>query len=282
MEFPFRARKVGESPMLRGVNIELSPQLFGYVRTAPRLGARNLLAVPPDYEPLLSSWEFGAGRAAVFTADAQEHWASLWVRDWPQGFNQLWSSAMHALCERPVGRRLVPQLDVSGQHVKLNVDFVDESNSFLNGEPLTARFYFLGEEGYIFSRTAVEEFPMTQAAPGRYTCEYRAPERGIYIARIAGSGPRDVAAMGFVVSLLAEETTLSADEAALKRWAVAGGGALGGTPEDWMNERTKTRESAVDLSKWAVILAALVFAVDVVLRRWPAFSRFFARKGGAA
>jgi len=78
------------------------------------------------------------------------------------------------------------------------------------------------------------------------------------------------------VSLLAEETTLTVDEAALKRWASAGGAKPGGSPEEWLDGAGKTRESAVDLSKWAMIFAAIVFAVDVILRRWPAFARHMA------
>ncbi|MFB3893070.1 MAG: glutamine amidotransferase [Phycisphaerae bacterium] len=276
MEFPFRARKVADSPLVRGVDVSVAPQLFGYVRTAPKLGARNILAAPPDYEPLLASWDFGAGRAAAFTADAQERWASLWIRDWSQGFNRLWSTVVHGLCERPADRRIVPQLDVAGQHVQLSVDFLDESSRFLNGQALKARFYWLGEEGYIFSRTAMEEVPMAQVAPGRYACEYRAPRRGIYIARVSGDGPRDVAAAGFVVSLLAEDTSLTADEAALGRWATAGGGEFadkGGSSLAWMSAATKTRETPVDVSMWAVVIGAIIFAIDVVLRRWPAFAQ---------
>ena len=277
MEIPFRARKVADSPLVRGVDVALAPQLFGYVRTSPKLGAQNVLAVPPDFEPLLASWEYGAGRTAAFTSDAQERWASLWLRDWPQGYGRLWSSVVHALCERPADRRLVPQLDLSGQRVTLSADFLDEANGFLNGEPLTARFYPLGEEGYVFSRTSAEEVPMTQTAPGRYGCEYRAPGKGVYIARVAGARPRDVATAAFVVSLTAEEAALSADDAALKRWAAAGGGGFGASASAWMDLAGKTRESAVNVSLWAMVLAALVFTVDVVARRWPAFARFFAR-----
>ena len=71
MEFPLRAQKAADSAVLRGVDVAVAPQLFGYVRAAPKLGARNVLVVPPDYEPLLTTWDFGAGRAAVFTSDAQ-------------------------------------------------------------------------------------------------------------------------------------------------------------------------------------------------------------------
>jgi uncharacterized membrane protein len=281
MEFGFQARKMTDSPLVRGVDVASAPQLFGYVRSAAKLGATNVLAAGPDFEPLLATWDFGAGRTAVFTSDAQDRWASLWVKDWGQGYNRLWSSVMHGVCEKPVDRRILPQLDVHGQHVELAVDFVDGSNRFLNGEKLTARFYWLGEEGYVFSRTAMEEVPLLQKAPGKYVCEYKAPEKGIYVARVGGAGPRDVAAVGFVVSLLAEETTLAADEGTVNALAAAGGGNVNGKPDQWMSLGGKMREQVGDVSQWAMMLAAVLFAMDVVLRRWPAVAGLLKKREAA-
>jgi len=281
MEFGFRARKVSDSPLIRGVNVASSPQLFGYVRAAAKLGAKSVLAAGPDFEPLLATWDFGAGRSAVFTSDAQDRWASLWVKDWPQGYNQLWGSVLHAVCEKPMDRRIMPQLEVRGQHVELSVDFVDASNRFLNGEKLKASFYCLGDEGYAFSRTAVDEVLMTQKAPGKYTCTYNAPQKGIYIVRVQGEGQRDIATAGFVVSLLAEETTLTADDSAVNALAAAGGGKVDSTADRWMNMVGKTREKAMDVSHWAMILAAILFVVDVLLRRWPAVTGLLKKREAA-
>ena len=126
---------------------------------------------------------------------------------------------------------------------------------------------------------------MSQIAPGRYSCEYRAPKKGIYIARVSGDGPRDVTAAGFVISLLAEDTSITADDGAMSRMASAGGGEYadkGASPRDaaaWMSVATKTRETPVDVSKLAMVLAAIIFAVDVILRRWPAFAQLLAGRG---
>jgi len=87
-----------------------------------------------------------------------------------------------------------------------------------------------------------------------------------------------VAAVGFVVSLLAEETSLTADATSLSSWASAGGGGLDAAPETWLRIAGKTRERATDISQWAMILAAAVFAFDVIVRRWPAFATFLATK----
>ena len=203
MEFPLRAEKAADSSLVRGVDVPVAPQLFGYVRTAPKLGARNVLVVPPDYEPLLATWDFGAGRTAVFTSDAQPRWASLWIRDWPQGYNRLWGSVLQSLCERPPDRRLLPQLNVKGPEIDLAVDFLDEANRFLNGQSVKARFYFLGEDGYVFSRASADEVTLTQECPARCLSLPCAPKRPVHgshrrqrPARGGGDGVRRVAPGG--------------------------------------------------------------------------------------
>lgn len=271
LEQPFRPRKIMDSSYLWGVNISLAPQLFGYVRTAPKLGSQTLLGVPPDYEPLLSVWDYGAGRSAVFTADAQERWAILWIKSWRDGFQQLWESVVHTLCARPRDRVLNPQVDVHGQTVKVEVDFLDSQSRFLNGQTLRARFYYLGESGYLFSRTAVEEVPLHQVAPGRYTCEYTGSDKGLYIARITGSHPRDLSAMGFVISTLAEQTALTENEETLRRWAKTGGGLRDSDLKQWLDFSNKRRRRPTDLSGWIMLLAVILFTLDIILRRWPAF-----------
>ncbi|MCZ7644601.1 MAG: VWA domain-containing protein [Planctomycetota bacterium] len=282
LEQPFRPRKIADAPHLRGVNVSLAPQLFGYVRTAPKLGARTLLGVPPDYEPLLAAWDYGSGRSAVFTADAQERWASLWLRNWKDGYRQLWESTVHALCARSAARVLRPQVDVHGQQVALEVDFLDGQNRFLNGEPLHVRFYYLGESGYLFSRTAAEEAPLRQVAPGRYVCDYAAAKKGLYLARIGGPRAGDLSCVGFVISTVAEQTERTEDAETLARWAQTGGGSLDSEPKVWLDLGGKRHLKRTDLSAWAALLAVLVFTLDVVLRRWPAYAAALRGKTGKA
>jgi hypothetical protein len=100
------------------------------------------------------------------------------------------------------------------------------------------------------------------------------------VVRIAGSGPREVAAMGLVVSLLAEDTTLTCDTAALARWAAAGAGEVAPSPPRWTAPATN-RSNAVDVSQWAMVVAAIVFCLDVILRRWPAVASLLARRANA-
>src|ERR1035438_7444884 len=50
-------------------------------------------AAPED--PLLLRWQYGLGRAAVFTSDAKNRWAASWVA-WP-GFDKLWANIFRDL-----------------------------------------------------------------------------------------------------------------------------------------------------------------------------------------
>ncbi|KPV48305.1 hypothetical protein SE17_38780, partial [Kouleothrix aurantiaca] len=68
-------------PILRG--IEQTPPLNGYVITSPRQSAQVLLATPRG-DPLLTSWQYGLGRALAWTSDLKGQWAVDWV-GW-QGF----------------------------------------------------------------------------------------------------------------------------------------------------------------------------------------------------
>jgi Ca-activated chloride channel family protein len=46
-------------------------------------------------DPLLVRWQYGLGRAAVFTSDAKNRWAVNWVT-WP-GFDRLWANIFRDL-----------------------------------------------------------------------------------------------------------------------------------------------------------------------------------------
>ena len=78
---------VRQSSILDGVGMESAPALRGYVKFVSKPGADTILRVGKE-DPLLSVWQFGLGRAAVFTSDAKARWAESWV-GW-SGFDRFW------------------------------------------------------------------------------------------------------------------------------------------------------------------------------------------------
>ncbi len=76
-------------PILDGVHMESAPPLKGYVRFTGKPSAETILSIDKEKkDPLYVRWQYGLGRAGVFTSDAKSRWAESWVT-WP-GFDKLW------------------------------------------------------------------------------------------------------------------------------------------------------------------------------------------------
>jgi uncharacterized protein YegL len=83
-----------QAEILDGVGIDKAPPLRGYVRFQTRPTAEAILEADHG-DPLLVRWQYGLGRAAVFTSDAKNRWAMNWVT-WP-GFDKLWANIFRDL-----------------------------------------------------------------------------------------------------------------------------------------------------------------------------------------
>jgi Ca-activated chloride channel family protein len=88
---PFIAKN---AEVLDGVNIDTAPPLKGYVRFISKPTADTILKVD-EMDPLLVRWQYGLGRADVFTSDAKSRWAADWVT-W-KGFDKLWTNTFRDL-----------------------------------------------------------------------------------------------------------------------------------------------------------------------------------------
>lgn len=86
--------------LLEGLPLEQAPSLKGYVRFQAKPQADTILGIPSEEgpgkdDPLLTRWQYGLGRAAVFTSDAKARWAESWV-SWP-GFDRFWANVIRDL-----------------------------------------------------------------------------------------------------------------------------------------------------------------------------------------
>ncbi len=88
---PFVAKN---TEILDGVGIDTAPPLKGYVRFISKPTAETILKVDEE-DPLLVRWQYGLGRAVVFTSDAKSRWAADWVT-W-KGFDKLWTNTFRDL-----------------------------------------------------------------------------------------------------------------------------------------------------------------------------------------
>jgi Ca-activated chloride channel family protein len=73
--------------------METAPVLKGYVKFVAKPTADTILGI--DRDPLLSRWQFGLGRSAVFASDAKARWAADWVT-W-KGYDKFWTNVSRDL-----------------------------------------------------------------------------------------------------------------------------------------------------------------------------------------
>ena len=99
---------VNRAEILDGVGMETAPPLRGYVRFLTRPTAELILRAGPE-DPLLTRWQYGLGRAAVFTSDAKNRWAANWVT-WP-GFDRLWTNIFRDLLPHAASSEVTAEFD---------------------------------------------------------------------------------------------------------------------------------------------------------------------------
>jgi Mg-chelatase subunit ChlD len=78
-----------QTEILDGVGIETAPALKGYTKFIAKPTAETILSIDKR-DPLLTRWQYGLGRATVFTSDAKNRWAEPWLA-W-KGFDRLWAN----------------------------------------------------------------------------------------------------------------------------------------------------------------------------------------------
>lgn len=99
-----------KAEVLEGLNIESAPALRGYTRFIAKPDAEKILSIDPQKkDPLYVRWQFGLGRAAVFTSDAKSRWAQSWV-SWP-GYDKFWIN---------VSRDLLPHVNKTDAEVNFD------------------------------------------------------------------------------------------------------------------------------------------------------------------
>ena len=88
-----------KAELLDGVGMESAPALEGYVRFDPKPSGDQILQMDQangeKKDPLFIRWQYGLGRAAVFSSDAKSRWATAWVA-WP-GFDKFWTNVSRDL-----------------------------------------------------------------------------------------------------------------------------------------------------------------------------------------
>ena len=258
VEEPFFPIQTSSSPILRGLDAGL-PQLRGYNGTTIKSAAQNVLVTSRD-DPLLAQWQYGLGRSVAWTSDTTGRWAKDWV-GW-SGFNRFFSQLVSWTFPGEETGGIEATFETTGSTTGLHVESVEP-----DGSP---RDFYATSAVVVGPDLEPRTVDLVQVAPGVYQAPLGEIDPGAYAVRITQSRPGSTPlgrTVGLVAQTAAEYRQLGANEPFLASVRAAAGGSVIETAKDpWVHDLTTTNRFT-DLWPLLLVLALLLWPLDIALRR---------------
>lgn len=245
--------------VLAGLDLHSMPALHAYCLASERPLSRVPMRSAKD-DPLLAVWQYGLGTSLAFTSDAQPKWAKPWM-GWG-GFNQFWAQAIRSTLRHTSSNRLAVSTKREGGRGALNVEAYDGTGNPING--LHASVHVLCPDG------SSRQVDLSQGGPGRYEGSFDATQTGAYVVTVAEPGAGGKAAVtrsGFSIAYPPEYQSSQPNTLLLARLAKLAGGSALRTPVDAFRPMPSPGKSVRDLWPALVLCAAILFPMDVAVRR---------------
>ena len=246
------------SPILRGIEGGM-PRLLGYNGTTAKPAAQTVLVSARD-DPVLAQWQYGLGRAVAWTSDSTGRWAKNWI-PW-QGFTKFFSQMVGWTFPGEESGGIEASLVERGGRSYLRVESVDT-----DGSP---RDFYATRVAMVGPDLATTTVDLSQVAPGVYESPIASLQSGAYAVRVTQTKPGSAAlgrTLGLVAPTAAEYRLLGANEPLLSTIRAATGGEVVEAPADVWEHDLRTTSSYTDLWPWLLVLALLLWPLDIALRR---------------
>lgn len=252
-------RVVGAAGVFPDLDLREVPPLLGYVQTAAKPNSRLVLAAA-NGDPLLVWWPCGRGVSVAFTSHVQDRWAPLWL-NWP-GLGPFWAQLVRHAMRKDESEGFVVHLERRGDRAEVILDAVDDDDQYINGADAVLEI--------VDPDCKDCKVPMPQVAPGRYAAEFDTPMPGPYRLEATlshGDGASYVGRHGLVVGYADEFRVGPTNKGLLRSIAETTGGRYNPQPAEVFAPPEDTARRTTPCWPYFLIAAALVFLVDVALKR---------------
>lgn len=259
VEESFFPIQTGDSPIIRGLADSGFPRLLGYNGTTIKSAAQQVLVSPRD-DPLLAQWQYGLGRSVAWTSDSTGRWAKNWV-GW-KGFTQFFSQLVSWTFPGEETGGIEARFESLDGRTRLHVESVET-----DGSP---RDFYRTMVTIVGPDLEPREVILDQVAPGVYEQDLGEIGSGAYAVRITQTRPGAPAlgrTVGLVEPVAAEYRLLGVNTPFLAALRSATGGTEIALATDPWRHDLKLTSSFTELWPWLLVLALLLWPLDVALRR---------------
>jgi Ca-activated chloride channel homolog len=253
VEKPLPPKVLKQTEILDGVAMETAPALKGYTKFIAKPTAETILEI--DRDPLLTRWQYGLGRSAVFASDAKARWAADWIT-W-KSFDKFWTN---------VTRDLLPHAQAGEASVEFDSANGDLVVDYRLGrdveEPASPpQIFVFGPDGF------QKPIAVKKVAAGTFRGRLQIGARdGLFRVRPL------VDSRAFPEAGLyrpeAELTDYGSNEALLKQVAEFTGGRFQPNPKDVFEAGQRSIASSIQLWPGLLALGILLNLIELVMRKW--------------
>ena len=236
--------------------MENAPPLKGYARFEAKTDAETILEIDPEKkDPLYVRWQYGLGRAGVFTSDAKSRWAEAWV-SWP-GFDKFWINLTRDLLGRVDRTEASAQLDPADGEIMVTYRLGSGVAEPAEAPPIFA----LGPNG--LQRTV----EMNKTGPQSYRGHaHIGRARGLFRIRPVNETPA-FPEIG-VYREQEERRDYGSNEALLAQISASTGGRFNPAPESVFDAGRKSIYTSWQLWPALLALAIALTIAELVARKW--------------
>ena len=238
-------------------SLGIPPQLDGYTATTEKEIAQVFIRSHKE-EPVLAGWNFGLGKSVAWTSDVTT-WGKEWV-PW-ENFGKFWGQVVNwTLPAAEAGADFDLVLSLQQGIVEVRIDAQDPSQAS----------YKVRVAGPGETRSRVE---MQQVTSTRYSGTFQIQDSGSYIVTAQREGDEQMRTEVFSLPYPIEYAEFAVNTDLLKTLAAGTAGIYAPTPTQIASPAGVAIEKRVSLAQALLIAAALLFVLEMILRRYSIANR---------
>ncbi len=234
-----------------------APPLAGYIATTAKPTARVDLRIGPDQDPLLTSWQIGLGRVSTWASDSGERWGTAWS-SWERS-PDFWAGVIKDTFPT-AGDGGGVTARIEGDQLSLRIEGVSPW-----GDDAQASVRVAGPDG------EGVDVPLERVDGSTFAATIPVEEAGTYAigATVSSGGEAVWSGVGLTSrSYPAEYAPRPLGDDVLRRVAdLTGGRFEPGITEIFDPENTVAGSRRIDLTKWFLWAALLLWPVAVAVSR---------------
>ena len=230
------------------------PPIKGYLLTKPKQLATVYLETGKS-DPLLAGWRYGNGQVTVFTSDSGRRWLTPWTG--MPVYNRFWSQLIRSMERADISQGLRASVNVEAGSAQISIEAIDSGHRLRSGLSLI---------GYTGNGPDQFTFHLRETAMGHYEASVPLVGSGIQQFDIYEQQGNERTICWVWNPPGAELLTLGPDTAFLGQLSNATGGEILKLTHPKLPRLNWPAWTPLNLQNWLVIIALLLFLVELGYR----------------